>query len=163
MLASVRELKNFEVPFVFEISYANKSSHTLQAEGHREYDSWVGAIRHAIEKRLVGDSSSSFPALLGNNSTTDSSSIAASRAVQNRLLNADIVKSILEGSPECAECSRPDPEWVSLNLGCLVCIECSGVHRLATVRCAVRDAPIFAVPQCEKDLCPVMLYIHGSV
>jgi Arf-GAP/coiled-coil/ANK repeat/PH domain-containing protein len=39
------------------------------------------------------------------------------------------VKSILEGSPECAECSRPDPEWVSLNLCCLVCIECSGVHR----------------------------------
>ena len=147
MLASVRELKNFEVPFVFEISYANKSSHTLQAEGHREYDSWVGAIRHAIEKRLVGDSSSSFPALLGNNSSSASdfsSSIAATRAIQNRLLNADIVKRILEGSPECAECSRPDPEWVSLNLGCLVCIECSGVHRSVAVWCTAPHASITA-------------------
>jgi hypothetical protein len=55
MLASIRELKSHEVPFTFEISYANKGSYTLQAEGHREYTAWVAAIRHAIEKRLMSD------------------------------------------------------------------------------------------------------------
>ena len=29
----------------------------------------------------------------------------------------------------CCPCSAPDPDWASLNLGCLICIECSGVHR----------------------------------
>nr|POF14748.1 adp-ribosylation factor gtpase-activating protein agd4 [Quercus suber] len=27
------------------------------------------------------------------------------------------------------ECSTPEPDWASLNLGILLCIECSGVHR----------------------------------
>ncbi|KAJ2782604.1 hypothetical protein H4R18_002172 [Coemansia javaensis] len=30
---------------------------------------------------------------------------------------------------ECADCAAPGPEWCSLNLGALLCIECSGVHR----------------------------------
>ncbi|OZJ06963.1 hypothetical protein BZG36_00070 [Bifiguratus adelaidae] len=29
----------------------------------------------------------------------------------------------------CADCGLKDPEWVSLNLGVLICIECSGIHR----------------------------------
>ncbi|XP_074582034.1 putative ADP-ribosylation factor GTPase-activating protein AGD11 isoform X1 [Curcuma longa] len=29
----------------------------------------------------------------------------------------------------CADCSSPDPKWVSLNLGVFICIKCSGVHR----------------------------------
>ncbi len=33
------------------------------------------------------------------------------------------------GNRECAECGAPDPDWASLNLGVLLCIECSGVHR----------------------------------
>ncbi|KAI7835189.1 hypothetical protein BX661DRAFT_135379, partial [Kickxella alabastrina] len=29
----------------------------------------------------------------------------------------------------CADCGAARPEWCSINLGCLVCIECSGIHR----------------------------------
>ncbi|KAI9318446.1 hypothetical protein BX666DRAFT_1928027 [Dichotomocladium elegans] len=29
----------------------------------------------------------------------------------------------------CAECKDPNPEWCSLNLGIVLCIECSGIHR----------------------------------
>ncbi|KAL8267167.1 hypothetical protein R6Q59_004511 [Mikania micrantha] len=44
----------------------------------------------------------------------------------------DCVSSILReipGNNLCAECSAPGPDWASLNLGILMCIECSGVHR----------------------------------
>lgn len=44
----------------------------------------------------------------------------------------DNVSKILRnipGNDACAECGAPEPEWASLNLGILVCIECSGVHR----------------------------------
>ena len=30
--------------------------------------------------------------------------------------------------------SRPDPEWLSVNLGVLICIECSGQHRDLSVQ-----------------------------
>ncbi len=35
----------------------------------------------------------------------------------------------IEGNHFCADCGAPEPDWASLNLAVLVCIECSGVHR----------------------------------
>ena len=29
----------------------------------------------------------------------------------------------------CADCSAPDPDWASINLGILICHDCSGIHR----------------------------------
>lgn len=40
----------------------------------------------------------------------------------------DILRRVA-GNDLCADCGAPDPDWASLNLGILVCIECSGVHR----------------------------------
>ena len=39
------------------------------------------------------------------------------------------VRQILSANPRCADCGTPSPEWASLNLGVLICIHCSGVHR----------------------------------
>lgn len=55
-------------------------------------------------------------------------------SLSNDLYSTEVgsVSKILRGIPgndKCAECSAPEPEWASLNLGILLCIECSGVHR----------------------------------
>ncbi|CAL9037051.1 unnamed protein product [Musa banksii] len=40
----------------------------------------------------------------------------------------DVLRKV-HGNDVCAECGAPEPDWASLNLGVLLCIECSGVHR----------------------------------
>ncbi|KAH7293159.1 hypothetical protein KP509_28G014600 [Ceratopteris richardii] len=40
----------------------------------------------------------------------------------------DVLRTV-PGNDACADCWSPDPDWASLNLGILLCIECSGVHR----------------------------------
>ncbi|TYI90473.1 hypothetical protein E1A91_D03G125900v1 [Gossypium mustelinum] len=40
----------------------------------------------------------------------------------------DILRKVA-GNHKCADCGAPEPDWASLNLGLLICIECSGVHR----------------------------------
>ncbi|NXI74199.1 ASAP1 protein, partial [Anseranas semipalmata] len=47
----------------------------------------------------------------------------------------ELTRAIIEevrgmpGNRECCDCSAPDPTWLSINLGILICIECSGIHR----------------------------------
>ena len=40
----------------------------------------------------------------------------------------DVLTKVL-GNEKCADCGAPEPDWASLNLGVLICIECSGIHR----------------------------------
>ncbi|KAA8529993.1 hypothetical protein F0562_034402 [Nyssa sinensis] len=40
----------------------------------------------------------------------------------------DVLRRVC-GNDKCADCGALEPDWASLNLGVLVCIECSGVHR----------------------------------
>jgi len=43
----------------------------------------------------------------------------------------------------CADCRAPDPDWSSINLGIVVCIECSGIHRSLGVHISkVRSLPL---------------------
>uniref|UniRef100_A0A915NAM5 Uncharacterized protein n=1 Tax=Meloidogyne javanica TaxID=6303 RepID=A0A915NAM5_MELJA len=35
----------------------------------------------------------------------------------------------ISGNEKCADCGSRDAKWTSLNLGIIICIECSGVHR----------------------------------
>ncbi|KAK7858010.1 adp-ribosylation factor gtpase-activating protein agd3, partial [Quercus suber] len=54
------------------------------------------------------------------------------------------------GNDKCADCGAPEPDWASLNLGVLVCIECSGVHRnlgvhISKVNCmSLTTCPFYA-------------------
>ena len=39
------------------------------------------------------------------------------------------MRAKVPGNERCADCGRADPEWVSVNLGVLICLECCGTHR----------------------------------
>lgn len=47
----------------------------------------------------------------------------------NRAEDVQNIRTRVPGNGQCADCNSPSPDWASLNLGILMCIECSGVHR----------------------------------
>ncbi|CAG9464035.1 unnamed protein product [Pedinophyceae sp. YPF-701] len=65
----------------------------------------------------------------------DARSDGAALAVADAAAGAGDSRHILDalrevpGNDACADCGAPAPEWASLNLGCLICISCSGAHR----------------------------------
>jgi Arf-GAP/coiled-coil/ANK repeat/PH domain-containing protein len=62
-----------------------------------------------------------------------------------------LIPQLLEINTTCSDCGTPNPEWVSLNLGVLVCIECSGIHRSLGVHISKVSLHL------SSHLCP-----HGS-
>ena len=48
---------------------------------------------------------------------------------KKEVLNLDHVRNKIAGNTACADCCKENPDWASINLGILVCIECSGIHR----------------------------------
>ncbi|XP_032512601.1 centaurin-gamma-1A isoform X2 [Danaus plexippus] len=79
-----------------------------------ERDAWVAAVEAQILASLQGRTSRQ-PAPTGANSTGD---VRATHYIRR-----------VKGNDKCCDCGAPDPDWASLNLGVVICIECSGVHR----------------------------------
>ena len=44
------------------------------------------------------------------------------------------LRALSPGNCVCVDCNSKDPDWASFNLGVLLCIDCSGVHRSLGVR-----------------------------
>ncbi|CAL9197644.1 unnamed protein product [Musa hybrid cultivar] len=97
-----------------------------------------GHHRAASESSSLG-SSSDLDQLANEDSSLEKSSVSGHfdrciRSSQHYRFNSkhekpiDVLRKVC-GNDACADCGAPEPDWASLNLGILLCIECSGVHR----------------------------------
>lgn len=113
---------------------------TLQAETEADRMDWTskitGVIASLLNSDLLQQLRPSAKHIDGNDpfSTRDVPSLSSHCSLEDEVKanKSDSVSAILRqipGNDLCAECSAPDPDWASLNLGILLCIECSGVHR----------------------------------
>nr|XP_048681877.1 arf-GAP with SH3 domain, ANK repeat and PH domain-containing protein 3 isoform X2 [Caretta caretta] len=106
----------------FDLVTHNRTYH-FQAEDEQECVVWVSVLQNSKDEAL----SNAFKG--------DPSGCAASaRGVTDAGLH-ELTKLVIgevngmPGNKQCCDCGAPDPTWLSINLGILTCIECSGIHR----------------------------------
>ncbi|XP_022776588.1 ADP-ribosylation factor GTPase-activating protein AGD4-like isoform X2 [Durio zibethinus] len=111
-------------------------TYTLQAENGADRMDWVNKITAVITSLL---NSHILQQHVENNdyARRASSNVRSPNrlgtleidGIGNRAEPVSAVLREIPGNDVCAECNAPEPDWASLNLGILLCIECSGVHR----------------------------------
>ncbi|KAM8919003.1 arf-GAP with GTPase, ANK repeat and PH domain-containing protein 1 isoform 4-T4 [Lycaon pictus] len=106
---SSEQEENFE--FII-VSLTGQTWH-FEATTYEERDAWVQAIESQILASLQSCESSKNKSRL-----TSQSEAMALQSIRN-----------IRGNSHCVDCDTQNPNWASLNLGALMCIECSGIHR----------------------------------
>uniref|UniRef100_A0A8C6ZF61 Arf-GAP with GTPase, ANK repeat and PH domain-containing protein 1 n=1 Tax=Nothoprocta perdicaria TaxID=30464 RepID=A0A8C6ZF61_NOTPE len=101
--------ENFE--FII-VSLTGQTWH-FEATTYEERDAWVQAIESQILASLQSCESSKNKSRLTS---------------QNEAMALQSIRNI-RGNSHCVDCEAQNPDWASLNLGALMCIECSGIHR----------------------------------
>lgn len=183
VLCTVRELSPEDangLRFCFELVTPSVKPLMLQARGPTEYRLWVDGIKASMENQLYHGDPHSVE--LNKNIGTDNKrpegpvvSRQSSRAtddegdgdvyrdpsdnetehsdVESKNSSPETVKEILVANPYCADCGMQSPDWASLNLGVLICMECSGVHRSLGVHVSkVRSLRLDALTTFEGQL-----------
>uniref|UniRef100_A0A8B9CWS1 Arf-GAP with GTPase, ANK repeat and PH domain-containing protein 1 n=1 Tax=Anser brachyrhynchus TaxID=132585 RepID=A0A8B9CWS1_9AVES len=101
--------ENFE--FII-VSLTGQTWH-FEATTYEERDAWVQAIESQI---------------LASLQSCESSKNKSRMTSQNEAMALQSIRNI-RGNSYCVDCEAQNPDWASLNLGALICIECSGIHR----------------------------------
>ncbi|XP_061627582.1 arf-GAP with GTPase, ANK repeat and PH domain-containing protein 2 isoform X4 [Phyllopteryx taeniolatus] len=94
------------------VSFTGQTWH-FEAPSLEERDSWVSAIESQI---------------LASLQSCESGRNKARRSSQSEAVALQAIRNT-KGNNLCVDCEAPNPTWASLNLGALICIECSGIHR----------------------------------
>ena len=156
VLCTVREVSSEGLRFCFEVVTPSQKPLMLQARGPEDYHKWVNGIRRAMELQLVhgnpnapvlghvSSSTSDKPKSSGASSddeVSDEVNLPDLHDVDNEAAQfseetakaakakSSLGPKLMEINKFCADCGAENPDWVSLNIGVLVCIECSGIHR----------------------------------
>uniref|UniRef100_A0A8C9FMI5 Uncharacterized protein n=1 Tax=Pavo cristatus TaxID=9049 RepID=A0A8C9FMI5_PAVCR len=98
----------------FDLVSHNRTYRFL-AEDEQDCFVWVSVLSNSKEEAL----NVAFSKVQGGG---ESSREELTRAIVEEVRN-------MPGNGECCDCLAPDPTWLSINHGILICIECSGIHR----------------------------------
>ena len=135
-----------DIRFAFRVVSPEKT-YFLRAESATDQTKWIEAITTAIASLLGGVNDKIVAEheertkKYGNRHTRTLSSVS-SISTHDVPAPMTILPSI-PGNGACADCGSPEPDWASLNLGVMLCIQCSGVHRQLGVHVSqVRSATL---------------------
>ena len=188
-MASVRTARDADRRFCFEV-ITPQFKRIYQATSEEDMTNWITSINNALQSAVEGWGTNPSTAQIGSQTipsgrdmasalTGKSSSISgihgshSSRATDNGTINSyeenptkllDQIRNADQGNAWCADCgSNSKVEWVSINLGVILCIECSGIHRslgthISKVRSLTLDTQSFT-----NDIVELLLLIGNRV
>ncbi|KAI6232731.1 hypothetical protein M3Y99_00997400 [Aphelenchoides fujianensis] len=138
---------------------SRSGSHILQADSDNLCREWIHVLQRTIQHLheddgMPGDGRSSFLKQLEATNTRSGHNSPRSERTHSRSTGSGGSSTLPPGVPAppsatksggganwlervkrvpgnrtCADCGNPDAKWTSLNLGIVICIECSGAHR----------------------------------
>ncbi|XP_067928616.1 arf-GAP with GTPase, ANK repeat and PH domain-containing protein 1-like [Watersipora subatra] len=124
--------------YEFTVVSLDNKQWQFEAPTQEERDTWVSGI----EKQILNS-------LQSNDSRKSSQNPNVTQVIRN-----------MPGNNVCCDCGAPDPAWASVNLGSVICMECSGIHRnLGTHHSRVRSLELDEWP---PDLIAVMVAIGNQ-
>ncbi|XP_068610148.1 arf-GAP with SH3 domain, ANK repeat and PH domain-containing protein 2b [Brachionichthys hirsutus] len=96
--------------------FSHDRTYHFQAEDEAECQIWVSVLQNSREEAL-------------NKAFKGDQDEGENNIVQE--LTKAIVEEVkrMSGNDGCCDCGAAAPTWLSTNLGVLICIECSGIHR----------------------------------
>ncbi|KAG8505517.1 Arf-GAP with coiled-coil, ANK repeat and PH domain-containing protein 3 [Galemys pyrenaicus] len=161
-LCSVKPCEDTERRFCFEVVSPTKSC-MLQADSETLRRAWVQAVQASIASAYRASPDSCYGERLDRTASPSTSSLDSASDSRERSVRAESalqrVQSVA-GNGQCGDCGQPDPRWASINLGVLLCIECSGIHRSLGVHCSkVRS---LTLDSWEPELLKLMCELGNS-
>jgi hypothetical protein len=96
------------------------SEHLFQALSSQEQQAWVQALQNCTAQAIKRSS---------GRQVEKEERGGGSEAPGETVPDAMSLILAVPGNRTCADCSSSVVEWASMNLGLVVCIKCSGVHR----------------------------------
>jgi len=141
-LCNVKPSHNPEHQFCFELVDAAKQKPILiQTETELATNEWINTIRQVTERALsrepsIGALQTSFTKSDTENKDIKNKTITTCTTIgnenfghQSQQKNKQALITLIIKNNVCADCGAKDPSWISLNLGVIICINCSGAHR----------------------------------
>ncbi|KAH8552778.1 hypothetical protein BGW37DRAFT_271523 [Umbelopsis sp. PMI_123] len=166
-VCSIRAADNYDRRFCFEIISPSRVT-VLQAENEQDVLDWVNSLKMVNQLALNSDKTlaSSFRIFGGGkkpmtNTKTDKKPLPMTVEPSTEG-DKELFKRVrsMPGNNYCADCNAADPDWASINLGTLLCIECSGIHRSLGVH--VSKVRSVTLDKWETESIEIMLLL-GNV
>ncbi|KAG7477679.1 hypothetical protein MATL_G00072250 [Megalops atlanticus] len=156
-LCSVKPCEDIERRFCFEVVSPTKSC-MLQAESEKLRQSWIQAVQASIASAYREIPDNYYIERLDRTASPSTSSIDSASEPRERSVRGESIlqrAQTIPGNEQCCDCGQADPRWASINLGILLCIECSGIHRSLGVHCSkVRSLTLDSwEPELLKLMC----------
>ncbi|KJH51215.1 PH domain protein [Dictyocaulus viviparus] len=156
-------------PVVFIILYQiihQTRSHLLQADSEALCNDWMRALQRTILALHESDHMIRPTSSMKSDSDKDvinmtgvSSSYLCPFSVPDATMTFEQIRRV-PGNEKCADCGSDQPKWVSINLGVVLCIECSGVHRSLGVQTSkIRSLTMDSI---DPELRDVLLSLGNS-
>ncbi|NWR77104.1 ACAP3 protein, partial [Centropus unirufus] len=161
-LCTVKPCEDIERRFCFEVVSPTKSC-MLQADSEKLRQAWIQAVQASIASAYRESPDSYYIERLDRTASPSTSSIDSATDSRDRSVKGDSILQRVQsipGNDQCCDCGQPDPRWASINLGILLCIECSGIHRSLGVHCSkVRS---LTLDSWEPELLKLMCELGNS-